>query len=168
MSAHGETRRLAHAAACEIAAKGERPSIAGIREHLGGRGGQQAIIDGLHDWMADAARRFEIPGIPESLRGLVVEFWDRATTEADTRWQDERAQWAARVAECQAHARHLEAQGRASLVQIDALTARLAHEQAQAADLRRLLGERDEQMRRLTHLLEREQAVREAERSRRS
>ena len=166
MSARGETRRLAHAAACEIAAKGQRPSIAAIREHLGGRGGQQAIIDGLNDWIADAARRFEIPGIPESLRSLVVDVWDRATTEAATRWQDERQQWEGRLAECQARTQHLDAQWQASLARIDDLTARLAREQAQVADLRGLLGERDEQMRRLTNLLEREQAARDAERSR--
>lgn len=89
MSSHGETRRLAFEAACTLAAAAQRPTIRSIRAHLGG-GGQQAISDGLNDWVDEAARRFTLPGVPEALCAQVVALWDLAGTEADQRWAQAR------------------------------------------------------------------------------
>ena len=54
MTAHGSTRQRAFEAACTLAAAGKRPTIAAVREELGGKGSQQAIGAGLDE----AARRF--------------------------------------------------------------------------------------------------------------
>lgn len=81
---------MAFEAACALAAAGERPSIRSIRAHLGGGGGQQAIADGLNDWIDEAAKRFALPGIPEGLRAQVVALWDLAGSEADQRWSQAR------------------------------------------------------------------------------
>ncbi|HYN77601.1 MAG TPA: DNA-binding protein, partial [Lamprocystis sp. (in: g-proteobacteria)] len=71
MSAHGETRRRAFEAACTLAAEGKRPTLLAIRDRLDGRGGAQAIADGLNDWIDEAGKRFAIPGVPEELRAQV-------------------------------------------------------------------------------------------------
>lgn len=86
MSAHGATRRRAFEVACALAAIGKRPTIAAVREGLDGKGSQQAIGAGIDDWLDEAARRFQIPGIPEALRTQVVEVWDQACRLAGERW----------------------------------------------------------------------------------
>jgi len=86
MSAHGATRQRAFQTACTLAAAGKRPTIAAVREGLGGKGSQQAIGAGIDDWLDEAARRFQIPGIPEALRTQVVEVWDQACRLAGEHW----------------------------------------------------------------------------------
>ncbi len=102
MSSRGETRQRAFTAACELAAAGQRPSIRGIRERLGGGGGQQAIVDGLNDWIDEAARRFAIPGVPEELRAALVALWDLASRQADDRWAQARGALEGRLAASEA------------------------------------------------------------------
>jgi hypothetical protein len=91
MSARGYTRQAAFEAACTLAASGRRPTVETIREAFGGRGGQQAIQQGLADWVDEAAQRFQVPGIPEELRGAVVAVWDLACKRAQERWSQDRA-----------------------------------------------------------------------------
>ncbi len=102
MSAHGETRRRAFEAACTLAAEGKRPTLLAIRDRLDGRGGAQAIADGLNDWIDEAGKRFALPGIPEELRAQVVALWDLASRQADGRWGEARGTLEARLAEGEA------------------------------------------------------------------
>jgi len=98
MGSHGQTRREAYETACALAAEGKRPSAKAIRERLGG-GGQQALLAGLNDWVDEAARRFQVPGIPEELRSAVVAFWDLACRHGEDLWAQQRQQLEARLAE---------------------------------------------------------------------
>ena len=91
MSTHGDTRKAAFEAACQLAASGERPTVVSVRAKLGGKGGQNAIQAGLNDWIAEAAKRFQLPGLPESLQMAVIAFWDVACQTAKTQWDEERA-----------------------------------------------------------------------------
>jgi hypothetical protein len=91
MSTHGDTRKAAFEAACRLAAAGERPTVVAVRAKLGGKGGQNAIQAGLTDWIAEAAKRFQLPGLPESLQMAVIAFWDVACQTAKTQWDEERA-----------------------------------------------------------------------------
>jgi chromosome segregation ATPase len=91
MSTHGDTRKAAFEAACRLAASGERPTVVAVRAKLGGKGGQNAIQAGLNDWIAEAAKRFQLPGLPESLQMAVIAFWDVACQTAKTQWDEERA-----------------------------------------------------------------------------
>ena len=91
MSTHGDTRKAAFEAACQLAASGERPTVVAVRAKLGGKGGQNAIQAGLTDWIAEAAKRFQLPGLPESLQMAVIAFWDVACQTAKTQWDEERA-----------------------------------------------------------------------------
>lgn len=116
MSAHGETRRRAFEAACTLAAEGKRPTLLAIRDRLDGRGGAQAIADGLNDWIDEAGKRFAIPGIPEELRTQVVALWDLASRQADGRWDAARGALEARLAEGEA----MQAATRAELAQAGA------------------------------------------------
>ena len=97
MSAHGSTRQRAFETACTLAAAGKRPTIAAVREGLGGKGSQQAIGAGIDDWLDEAARRFQIPGIPEALRTHVVEVWDQACRLAGEQWSDAKTALEAQV-----------------------------------------------------------------------
>ncbi|WP_295587281.1 DNA-binding protein [uncultured Lamprocystis sp.] len=97
MSAHGATRQRAFQTACTLAAAGKRPTIAAVREGLGGKGSQQAIGAGIDDWLDEAARRFQIPGIPEALRAQVVEVWDQACGLAGEQWDGAKAALEAQV-----------------------------------------------------------------------
>jgi hypothetical protein len=72
MSTHGDTRKAAFEAACRLAAAGERPTVVAVRAKLGGKGGQNAIQAGLNDWIAEAAKRFQLPGLPESLQIALI------------------------------------------------------------------------------------------------
>jgi chromosome segregation ATPase len=89
LSTHGDTRRAAFSAACELAAAGERPTVVAVRARLGGKGGQAAIQAGLNDWVAEAARRFQLPALPESLQGAVIAFWEVAC-QTQAQWDDAR------------------------------------------------------------------------------
>jgi chromosome segregation ATPase len=91
VSTHGDTRTAAFEAACRLAAAGERPTVVAVRAKLGGTGGQNAIQAGLNDWIAEAAKRFQLPGLPESLQMAVIAFWDTACQTAKTQWDEERA-----------------------------------------------------------------------------
>jgi hypothetical protein len=102
MSAHGETRRRAFEAACTLAAEGKRPTLLAIRDRLDGRGGAQAVADGLNDWIDEAGKRFAIPGVPEELRAQVVALWDLASRQADVRWGEARGTLEARLTEGEA------------------------------------------------------------------
>jgi hypothetical protein len=117
MSAHGETRRRAFEAACTLAAEGKRPTLRAIRDRLDGRGGAQAIGDGLNDWIDEAGKRFAIPGIPEELRTQVVALWDLASRQADGRWDAARGTLEACLAEGEA----MQAATRAELAQAGAV-----------------------------------------------
>ena len=90
MSTHGDTRRAAFRAACELAAGGERPTVVAVRARLGGKGGQAAIQAGLNDWVEEAARRFQLPALPESLQTAVIAFWDVACHTAQREWDEAR------------------------------------------------------------------------------
>ena len=91
MGAHGDTRTAAFQAACQLAAAGERPTVAAVRARLGGKGGQAAIQAGLNDWIAEAARRFQLPALPESLQEAVIAFWEMACRTAQAQWDEARA-----------------------------------------------------------------------------
>ncbi len=97
MSAHGSTRQRAFEVACALAAIGKRPTIAAVREGLDGKGSQQAIGAGIDDWLDEAARRFQIPGIPEALRTQVVAVWDQACRLAGEQWHDAKTALEAQV-----------------------------------------------------------------------
>ncbi|MBK1720049.1 DNA-binding protein [Thiocystis violacea] len=99
MSAHGDTRRRAYAAACALAAAGERPSVAAVRARLEGQGGQQAIQAGLNDWIQEAARRFQIPTLPEALQDAVATLWQLACQTARDQWDGERESLTAQLAD---------------------------------------------------------------------
>lgn len=128
MSSHGQTRRAAYEAACDLAAQGRRPSASAIRERLGG-GGQQALLAGLNDWVDEAARRFQIPAIPEELRGALVTIWDLACREGEARWSQAREALERRVVEEeQAHS--------ATRDERDAAVATVAEQDAEIQSLR--------------------------------
>ena len=133
MSAHGETRRRAFEAACTLAAEGKRPTLLAIRDRLDGRGGQQAITDGLNDWIDEASKRFAIPGIPEELRAQVVALWDLASRQADGRWDEARGALEARLAEG-------EAIQVATRVELEQATAAIQEHLGTVAELRVALG----------------------------
>lgn len=99
MSTHGETRRRAYAAACDLAGEGKRPTLRSIRERLGGLGGQQAIQAGLQDWTDEAARRFALPGIPDALGEQMTALWEAACAAAEARWSGERETLVGRIDE---------------------------------------------------------------------
>lgn len=90
MSAHGDTRKAAFEAACRLAASGERPTVVAVRARLGGKGGQAAIQGGVNDWIEEAARRFQLPALPESLQGAVIAFWELACETAKAQWDEAR------------------------------------------------------------------------------
>ncbi|MBK5962771.1 hypothetical protein CCR95_01310 [Thiocystis minor] len=90
MGTHGDTRRAAFTAACELAAAGERPSVAAVRARLGGRGGQQAVQAGVNDWVLEAARRFQLPALPAALQTAMSACWDVAYQAAKGHWEAER------------------------------------------------------------------------------
>ena len=83
---------------------------------LTGAAAQQAIADGLNDWIDEAGKRFAIPGIPEELRTQVVALWDLASRQADGRWDAARGALEARLAEGEA----MQAATRAELAQAGA------------------------------------------------
>lgn len=91
MGAHGDTRTAAFQAACQLAAAGERPTVVAVRAQLGGKGGQAAIQAGLNDWIEEAARRFQLPALPESLQEAVIAFWEMACRTAQAQWDEARA-----------------------------------------------------------------------------
>ncbi|MBK1655884.1 DNA-binding protein [Allochromatium vinosum] len=91
MSTHGDTRKAAFEAACQLAASGERPTVVAVRAQLGGKGGQAAIQAGLNDWIEEAARRFQLPALPESLQEAVIAFWEVACRTAQAQWDEARA-----------------------------------------------------------------------------
>jgi hypothetical protein len=99
MTAPGSTRQRAFAAACALAAAGQRPTRAAVRACLGGKGSQQAIGAGIDDWLDEAARRFQIPGLPEELRAHVVQVWDRACHQAGAQWSAAKADLEGRVSD---------------------------------------------------------------------
>ena len=66
MSAHGETRRRAFEAACTLAAEAKRPTLLAIRDRLDGRGGAQAIADGLTTGSTRRASASPSRGSPRS------------------------------------------------------------------------------------------------------
>ena len=99
MSAHGETRNRAFQAACRIAASGRRPTLSSVREALDGLGGQQAIQQGLNDWIDESARRFQMPAIPAELQGPTIAFWESACTVAEKQWETHKAKLDARIAD---------------------------------------------------------------------
>lgn len=41
MSRHGDTRKAAFEAACQLAAAGQRPTVLAVRDRLGGKGRQE-------------------------------------------------------------------------------------------------------------------------------
>jgi len=128
---HGQTRREAYEAACALAAEGKRPSAKAIRERLGG-GGQQALLAGLNDWVDEAARRFQIPALPEELRTALVAVWDLACREGEARWEEQRAALQTRLTEgAQAHA--------ATRDERDAATTTVAEQNAEITNLREKL-----------------------------
>jgi len=102
MSAHGETRQRAYEAACHLAANGERPSVAAIRRALDGKGGQQAIQQGFHDWLAEAARRFQAPELPAEIQEPVLRLWQAASALAESHWADAKASFETRIADLEA------------------------------------------------------------------
>ncbi|MTW23162.1 DNA-binding protein [Allochromatium palmeri] len=91
MSTHGDTRKAAFEAACQLAAAGERPTVVAVRTKLGGKGGQAAIQAGVNDWIEESARRFQLPALPESLQGAVIAFWEVACQTAKAQWDEARA-----------------------------------------------------------------------------
>jgi hypothetical protein len=60
---------------------------------------EQALLAGLNDWVDEAARRFQIPAIPEELRGALVTIWDLACREGEARWSQAREALERRVVE---------------------------------------------------------------------
>ena len=125
MSAHGATRQRAFEAACTLAAAGKRPTIAAVREGLGGKGSQQAIGAGIDDWLDEAARRFQIPGIPEALRTQVVEVWDQACRLAGEQWLDAKTVLEAQVSALDAQVAAVAGERDAASTEIECLTAEL-------------------------------------------
>jgi len=101
MSARGETRQKAFQAACHLAARGQRPSVRSIRELLNGAGGQQAIVDGLNDWLDEAARRFQVPGLPDEILAQVAALWTAACDVGEARWRQDKASLQAQLQSAQ-------------------------------------------------------------------
>ena len=175
ITAHGSTRQRAFEVACALAAAGKRPTIAAVREGLDGKGSQQAIGAGIDDWLDEAARRFQIPGIPEALRTQVVEVWDQA------RQRDRAERVAAASADslkaAQERIARLQveqevATARAELLERAEATARestaqvrtdLEAAQAMADDLLRSGSERNGQLATLTATVQAEQQSRDAD-----
>jgi chromosome segregation ATPase len=129
MSGRGVTRRAAYEAACALATAGRRPTIAAVREHLGG-GGQRALLDGIEDWHAEVVRRFALPEVPPALRALTTELWGAACAEADGRWAETQAGLEARLTELEGALVELRAAREAALAEARDLTARLATREA--------------------------------------
>ncbi len=125
MSAHGATRQRAFETACTLAAGGKRPTIAAVREGLGGKGSQQAIGAGIDDWLDEAARRFQIPGIPEALRTQVVEVWDQACRLAGEQWDGAKAALEAQVSGLDAQVTAVAGKRDAARTEIERLAAEL-------------------------------------------
>lgn len=140
MTAHGHTRKRAFDTACRLAASGQRPSVTSIRSALGGTGGQQAIQQGLQDWMDEAARRFQVPGIPEPLHGPMVALWDASCRTSDERWATRKGTLDGRIATLEGDLEQL----RESLVsREDALVRLTTEHNAQAQELSRTLDALD-------------------------
>ncbi len=133
MTAHGSTRQRAFEAACTLAAAGRRPTIAAVREGLGGKGSQQAVGAGIDDWLDEAARRFQIPGIPEALRTQVVAVWDQACRLAGEQWEGTKTALEARVSALDAQIAAVTGERDAARTEIERLT---AESNSQAATLR--------------------------------
>jgi len=125
MSAHGATRQRAFQTACTLAAAGKRPTIAAVREGLDGKGSQQAIGAGIDDWLDEAARRFQIPGIPEALRTQVVEVWDQACRLAGEQWFDAKSALETRVSGLDAQVAAVAGERDAASTEIERLAAAL-------------------------------------------
>ena len=125
MSAHGATRQRAFETACSLAAAGRRPTIAAVREGLGGKGSQQAIGAGIDDWLDEAARRFQIPGIPEALRTQVVEVWDQAYRLAGEQWDCTKTALEAQVSGLDAQVAAVAGERDAARTEIERLAAEL-------------------------------------------
>ncbi|WP_295446399.1 DNA-binding protein [uncultured Thiodictyon sp.] len=125
MSAHGATRQRAFETACTLAAAGRRPTIAAVREGLGGKGSQQAIGAGIDDWLDEAARRFQIPGIPEALRTQVVEVWDQACRLAGEQWDGAKTALEAQVSGLDAQVAAVAGERDAARTEIERLAAEM-------------------------------------------
>jgi chromosome segregation ATPase len=130
MTAHGSTRQRAFEAACALAAAGKRPTIAAVREGLGGKGSQQAIGAGIDDWLDEAARRFQIPGIPEALRTQVVGVWDQACRLAGVQWDGVKAALEAQVSGLDAQVAAVAGERDAARNESERLTAELTSQGA--------------------------------------
>jgi DNA repair exonuclease SbcCD ATPase subunit len=158
LSAHGETRNRAFQAACQIAASGRRPTLSSVREALDGLGGQQAIQQGLNDWIDESARRFQMPAIPAELQGPTMAFWENACNVAEKRWDTHKSKLDARIAdldqqvaaltlerdqECAAHAATRERESSVN-DERDALAAMLL-------DTRAAIEELDSRLQEITH-----------------
>jgi chromosome segregation ATPase len=125
MTAHGSTRQRAFEAACTLAAAGKRPTIAAVRTGLDGKGSQQAIGAGIDDWLDEAARRFQIPGIPEALRTQVVAVWDQACRLAGEQWHDAKTVLEAQVSGLDAQVAAITQERDAARTEIERLAAEL-------------------------------------------
>lgn len=134
MTAHGHTRKRAFDAACRLAASGQRPSVTSVRSALGGAGGQQAIQQGLQDWMDEAARRFQVPGIPDPLHGPMVALWDASCRISDERWATQKGALEGRIATLEGE---LDQFREALMSREDALARLTAEHSAQAHELSR-------------------------------
>jgi chromosome segregation ATPase len=133
MTAHGSTRQRAFEVACALAAIGKRPTIAAVREGLDGKGSQQAIGAGIDDWLDEAARRFQIPGIPEALRTQVVAVWDQACRLAGEQWHCAKTALEAQVLALDAQVGAVAGERDAARTEIERLAAELS---SQGATLR--------------------------------
>lgn len=118
---HQDTRTRAFEAALDLLRQGQRPSVAAIRERLGGQGGQDAIRKGLADcWQAvgeQVAAGRELPDLPETVAEALTTAWRQLVTAAQDSVEQlrkereaERANWAQVEQHLQAHVEQLEAE----------------------------------------------------------
>jgi chromosome segregation ATPase len=165
MTAHGSTRQRAFAAACTLAAAGKRPTMAAVREALDGKGSQQAIGAGIDDWLDEAARRFQIPGLPEELCALAVQVWDRACFQAGTQWSAAKTDLEGRVADLDGRLAAVAAERDLARAEAEQLAAALATREARLREVqdacdrtRHTLDERNDALRETTAELARARA----------
>ncbi len=84
------TREAARLLATRIVVDGEKPTTERIRARLEGKGGQQAIQQGLQDWWEQLGMRLARPDVPEAIWEAVYQLWQAALDRAEASFEKRR------------------------------------------------------------------------------
>lgn len=92
-----ETRARAREAFIELSRQGQRPTVAKLREVIGG-GGTELLNSVIQEMENEQRRRaFDMPALPDDVTDIMLKLWDAANKRADERYQDARRECDQRI-----------------------------------------------------------------------